>query len=55
MLVEVADMGHGESVIVSRPAKCTVFDGTVPYVGPCTICTSWYGQFTIFCMSSDIF
>ena len=26
----------------ARPANCTVFDGTVPYFDPCTVCTLWY-------------
>ena len=29
----------------TRPANCTVFDGTVPYFDPCTL---WYWKCTVF-------
>ena len=31
-----------------RPANCTVFDGTVPYFDPCTVCTVQDWKCTIF-------
>ena len=38
---------------VNRPAKCTIFDGTVPYFGPCV--PSVLMKQTMHCfLSSDI-
>ena len=37
-----------QSVVQPRPANCTVFDGTVPYFDPCTVCTVQDTKCTVF-------